>query len=93
MLKESSHDREYRELQYGNGILNNVKEMVNEFNKYFVNNIREIAAGNGEDDLLIGNEHPICALNQFNRLHVGDLKNMMRKLVNKEQLRKGSRLR
>jgi len=75
MLKESLHNREYR-----NGILNNVEEMANEFNRYFINSITEIATRNGEDDLLIGNEHPICALEQFNRLHVDDLKNMMRKL-------------
>jgi len=36
-----------------------VKEMADEFNKYFVDSITEIAEGNSEDDLSIGNEHPI----------------------------------
>jgi len=37
MLKGTSHNREYKELQCGNTINNNLKERADEFNKYFVN--------------------------------------------------------
>jgi len=59
MLKDT-HNREYKGLQCGNRRNNNVKEMADVFNKYFVDNIREIAAGNGKGDLPFRNEHPIC---------------------------------
>jgi len=35
-----------------------VKEMADEFNKYFVDSITEIAEGNGEGVVPIGNEYP-----------------------------------
>jgi len=58
-------------------------EMADEFNKYFVNNITEIGAGNGESDLPIRNKHPICVFEQFDTIHERDLRNMVGKLVNK----------
>jgi len=58
LLKGTSHHREYKEFQCENGIYNNVKGMADEFNKYFVDSITEIAEESGERDLPIGNEHP-----------------------------------
>jgi len=77
MLKSTLHNREYKELQCGNRINNNVKKMADKFNKYFIDSITEIAAGNGEGDLPIGNEHPICVFEQFDRIHERDLRNMV----------------
>jgi len=89
MLKGISHNREYKELQCGNKINNNVKEMADEFNRYFVSSIREIAAGNDKSNLPIGNEHLIWAFEQFDTIHVRDLKNIVRKLVNKAGTEEG----
>jgi len=84
MLKSISHNREYEELLCGNRINNNVKEMADEFNKYFVDSITEIAKGNGEEDFPIGNEHLSSVFEQFvYRIHERDLRNMVGKLVNK----------
>jgi len=67
-----------------------MEEMANgEFNMYFVDSVKEITAGNVEDDLLIGNKYPICALEQFNGIHISNLKNMVRKLINKTGTEKG----
>jgi len=82
-IKGTSHNKEYKELQCRNRIKYNVKEMADEFNKYFVNSIIEIAAGNGEGNLPIGNKHPISMFEQFDTIHERDLKNMLGKLVNK----------
>jgi len=79
MLKGTSHNREYKELQCGNRINNNMKEMADEFNKYFIDSITEIAAANG--DLPIGNEHAIGVVEQFDTMHECDLRNMVGKLV------------
>jgi len=89
MLKGTSHNREYKELQCGNRINNNVKEMPEEFNKYFVDSITEIAAGNGKGDLPIGNEHSICVFEQFETIHVCDLRNMVGTLFNKTGTEEG----
>jgi len=89
MLKGTWYNREYRELQCGNRINYNVKEMSEEFNKYFVDSITEIAAGNGEGDLPIGNEHSIYVFEQFDRIHECDLRNMVGKLVNKAGTEEG----
>jgi len=74
---------------YNAEINNNVKEMADEFNKYFLDSITEIATGNGEDDLPIGNEHPICVFEQFDTIHERDLRNMVGKLINKAGTEEG----
>jgi len=45
--------------------------------------------GSGEVNLLIGIEYPTCAFEQFNRIHIEDLKNIMRKLTNKAGTEEG----
>jgi len=57
--------------------------MTDEFNKYFVDSITEIAAENGESNLPIENEYPISMFEQFDSIHGCDLRNMVGKLVNK----------
>jgi len=88
MLKGTSHNREYKELKCENRINNNVKEMADEFNKYFVDSITEIAERSGED-LPIGNEHHSSVFEQFDRIHERDLMNMVGKLVNKAGTEEG----
>jgi len=46
-----------------------MEEMANEFNRYFIGSISKMATGSSENDLSIGNEHPICALDQFNKIY------------------------
>jgi len=89
MLKSTSHNIAYKELQCGNRINNNVKEMADEFNKYFVDNITEIAEGSDEGDLPIGNEHSSSVFEKFDRIHEHDSRNMVRKLVNKAGTEEG----
>jgi len=60
-----------------------VKEMTDEFNKYFVDSITEIVEGSGEGDLPIGNEHPSSVFEQFYRIYERDLRNMVGRLINK----------
>jgi len=60
MLKGTSNNAERKELQCENRIVTNVKEMAEEFNRYFVSSITELAEGNDADDLPIeiAIEHP-----------------------------------
>jgi len=60
MLNGISNNTECKELQCGNKIVNNVKEMAEEFNRYFVSSITQLAEGNDIDDLpiAIAVEHP-----------------------------------
>jgi len=85
MLKGTSNNTECKELQCGNKIANNVKEMAEEFNRYFVSSIIQLAEKNDVDDLPIAItvEHPSSVFEQFDRIHERDLRNMVGKLVNK----------
>jgi len=91
MLNSTSHNREYKELQCENRINNNVKEVADEFNKYFVDSITEIAEGSEVDDLSfeIAVEHPGSVFEQFNGIHECELRNMVGKLVNKAGTEEG----
>jgi len=64
-----------------------------EFNKYFLDSIKEIVAENGEGDLPIGNAHPIYVFEQFDTcihsIYMRDLRKMIGKLVNKAGTEEG----
>jgi len=91
MLKDTSNDAECKELQCGNRIVNNAKELAEEFNRYFVSSITQSAEGNDVDDLpiAIAVEHPSSVFEQFDRIHKRDLRNMVGKLVNKAGTEEG----
>jgi len=91
MLKGTSNNIECNELQCGNRIVNNVKEMAEEFNRYFVSSIIQLAEENDVDDLPIEItvEHPNSVFEQFDRIHERDLRNMVGKLVNKAGTEEG----
>jgi len=91
MLKGTSNNTERKELQCGNRIVNNVKEMAEEFNRYFVSSITQLTKGNDVDDLpiAIAVEHPSSVFEQFDRIHERDLRNMVGKLVNKAGTEEG----
>jgi len=91
MLKGTSNNTERKELQCGNRIVNNVKEMAEEFNRYFVSSITQLAERNDVDDLpiAIAVEHPSSVFEQFDRIHARDLRNIVRKLVNKAGTEEG----
>jgi len=50
ILKGTSNNTECKELQCGNRFVNNVKEMAEEFNRYFVSSIIQLAEVNDVDD-------------------------------------------
>jgi len=91
MLKGISNNAERKELQCENRIVNNVKEMAEEFNRYFVSSITQLAEGNDADDLPIeiAFEHSGSVFEQFDRVHECDLRNMVGKLVNKAGTEEG----
>jgi len=68
-----------------------VKEMAEEFNRYFVSSITQLAEGNDVDDLpiAIAVEHPSSVFEQFDKIYKRDLSNMVGKLVNKAGTEEG----
>jgi len=63
-----------------------VKEMAEEFNRYFVSIITQLAERNDVDDLpiAIAVEHPGSVFEQFDRIHERDLRNMVNKAGTEE---------
>lgn len=49
VLKGNTSSNEYKELQCGNKTINNVKEMVNTFNFYFIDSVRQLRSKLNED--------------------------------------------
>jgi len=89
MLKGTSNNKERKELQCGNRIINNVKEMAEELNRYFVNSITQLAEGKDVDDLPIAIEHPGSVFEQFDRIHERDLRDIVGRMVNKAGTEEG----
>jgi len=62
---------------------------MEEFNRYFVSSIIQLAEENDVDDLPIEITVEYSVFEQFDRIHERDLRNMVGKLVNKAGIEEG----
>jgi hypothetical protein len=89
MLKGKGTDKEYKEIQVENRIINNVEEMADKFNCYFVDSIRALTDVNSREDCIANRNYADCGLEVFTQIEVEQLCKIVQNLENKAGTEEG----
>lgn len=89
MLKGNTLNKGYKEVRCGNKTINNVKEIVNTFNFYFVDSVRQLRSTLNEDYYYENVTYTDKVFENFEEIEAESLYHTVRKLVNKAGTEEG----
>lgn len=89
MLKGSSVSREYSKILCANNVINNVEEMAEKFNYYFIGSIRQLSDTDYEKKFIEQKQYTDKEFSAFGKVKTEQLHNIVERLINKSGTKEG----
>ncbi|KMQ86761.1 rna-directed dna polymerase from mobile element jockey-like protein [Lasius niger] len=90
LMKGSSFgDNIYGEIQYGNNLYNDKREMANLFNKYYVDSVKSFRETDYKMDSIREVKYTECVFEVFSKIEIAELNRIVQNLANKNGTEEG----